>query len=152
MMKIKVKKYLSLKILEILSKGDKHGYAIAKEIFQNIGMKTSAGILYPMLRSLEKDGLIKSRKVHEGSRLKKVYTITDKGREILRNNETLIEEIRKFENKFREIKELGITELLMTLKRIYENLDSFDEKEKTVLKQLVQSFNIQLKSLIGELY
>lgn len=151
-MKVRVKKYLSLKILEILSKSDKHGYAIAKEIFQNIGLKTSAGILYPMLRSLEKEGLIMSREVLEGSRLKRIYTITEKGREILKKNESSIEEMHKFENRIREIRDLGITELLSTLRRIYENLDRLSDKEKTVLKELVRSFNIQLKSLAGESY
>uniref|UniRef100_A0A7C2BKY6 PadR family transcriptional regulator n=1 Tax=Thermosphaera aggregans TaxID=54254 RepID=A0A7C2BKY6_9CREN len=152
MRKFNLKKYLRLKILEMLSTGDKHGYALAKEIFNTIGLKPNTSLLYPLLRILEKEGLISSREETQGSRVKKVYSITDKGLEYLEMNKPGINEIRLFERRMKELKELGIPDLLITLKNIYENLDKLGEKERRFLKDLVYSFRLQLRNLIGEYY
>ncbi|MGB9827596.1 MAG: PadR family transcriptional regulator [Thermosphaera sp.] len=152
MRKIRLKRYLSLKILEILSTGDRHGYALAKEIFTTIGLKPNTSLLYPLLRILEKEGLISSRKETHGSRLKKVYTITEKGLEYLEANKPVVDEVRVFERRMKELKELGIPELLMTLKSIYENIDKLGEKEKRFLKDLVHSFHFQLRTMMGDYY
>ncbi len=45
------------------------------------GYKLSPGTLYPMLAKMEKDGYLVSVRERDGRRLRKFYTITDKGRE-----------------------------------------------------------------------
>jgi DNA-binding PadR family transcriptional regulator len=150
--KTPLKKYLRLKILEELSIGDKHGYALAKEIFNTTGLKPNTSLLYPLLKVLEREGLISSRKEVYGSRLKKVYTITEKGIEYLKTNNSVMDELRLFEKRMREMKELGIPELLMRLKNIYENLDKLGEKEKHILRDIIRSFHIQLKNVLSEVY
>jgi DNA-binding PadR family transcriptional regulator len=69
-------------ILEVLQEGPSHGYEIIRTLEErNNGMyKPSPGSVYPTLQMLEEGGYLSSEQV-EG---KKVYTITDTGRELLK--------------------------------------------------------------------
>ncbi len=71
-------KYL---VLELLAEGPRHGYDIIKGIEERRGVRPSAGSVYPTLQLLEDGGFVTSDQV-DG---KRVYTITDSGRELLAN-------------------------------------------------------------------
>lgn len=69
-------------ILSILAKGENYGYQIIQRVKLISGghMDWTAGMLYPVLHRLEKDGLIKSRwRLSEEGRRRKYYVITEKG-------------------------------------------------------------------------
>ncbi len=69
-------------VLAVLRDGPQHGYAIAREVNRRTGdaLKFKQGTLYPVLYSLEQDGLIAGEWEHlEGERPRKVYTITEAG-------------------------------------------------------------------------
>lgn len=73
----------AIMILKIISKEDAYGYQITQELYANSGetFKLNEGTLYPILHTLEKDGLIKSySKISEQGRLRKYYSITSLGR------------------------------------------------------------------------
>ena len=63
-----------------------HGYEIARQLAEEApeGLSFKQGTLYPMLRSMEADGLIKSTLVasHEGP-ARKCFTLTTEGRRVL---------------------------------------------------------------------
>ena len=70
-------------ILKIISKGDTYGYQITQELFNrsNETFKLNEGTLYPILHTMEKEGLIKSySKISEQGRLRKYYSITALGK------------------------------------------------------------------------
>jgi DNA-binding PadR family transcriptional regulator len=48
------------------------------------GLKIRHGALYPLLKKLESRGLIKSQKQQQGKRTKKVYALTEKGKEYMK--------------------------------------------------------------------
>ncbi|MCP8311591.1 MAG: PadR family transcriptional regulator [Candidatus Methylarchaceae archaeon HK02M1] len=77
------KGYLKLAILFTLIKGQSHGYQLMKRINElTLGIITpTAGAIYPALKELEKINLIKGEWEHEE---KKVYHITDRGRDVFR--------------------------------------------------------------------
>ena len=73
----------SIMILKIISKGDAYGYQITQELFNGSSevFKLNEGTLYPILHTMEKDGLIKSySKISEQGRLRKYYSITALGK------------------------------------------------------------------------
>ena len=72
------KEELKLHILAILEKNNAHGYLIAKNLKKE-GKEVSWGHLYPLLREMEKDGLIRGKR--EGKR--KVYSMTGEGQKWL---------------------------------------------------------------------
>jgi DNA-binding PadR family transcriptional regulator len=68
-------------VLELLAEGPRHGYDIIKGIEERRGVRPSAGSVYPTLQLLEDGGFVTSEQI-DG---KRVYTITDSGRELLAN-------------------------------------------------------------------
>ena len=69
-------KYL---ILDLLAGRPRHGYEIMTELEAAHGYRPSPGSVYPTLQMLE-DGAFVTSEQHEG---KRIYTITQEGRELL---------------------------------------------------------------------
>ena len=74
-------------ILSILSRGETYGYAIIQEI-RNVSdeqINWSDGMLYPVLRRLEKQGLVKSRWLvsEDTGKKRRYYTINTAGEKAL---------------------------------------------------------------------
>jgi PadR family transcriptional regulator, regulatory protein PadR len=75
-------------ILSVLADGEKHGYAIMRELERRSqGYFTmTAALLYPTLHQMEQDGLVQAQwEEGAGTRKRKVYSITQAGREKLSN-------------------------------------------------------------------
>jgi DNA-binding PadR family transcriptional regulator len=78
-------------ILKLLREKPMHGYEVMKELEEHTRgcYKPSPGTVYPTLQWLEDEGLVNSEEV-EG---KKVYSITDAGREFLEEHKGTVEDI-----------------------------------------------------------
>lgn len=73
-------------VLAIVSRGETYGYAIIKEIREasDAQIEWTDGMLYPVLRRLEKQGLLKSRwRVAESGKRRRYYTIKRTGQQAL---------------------------------------------------------------------
>ena len=71
---------LSFLILFLLSKKPMNGQEIAKELEKRRGEKPSPGTIYPALKNLKKEELIKKSK--DGKTI--TYTLTEEGKESLK--------------------------------------------------------------------
>jgi len=70
-------------ILSLLLSGENYGYQILQRVRQVSGgqMKWSSAMLYPVLRRMEKEGLVRSEwRVSSENRMRKYYMLTDFGR------------------------------------------------------------------------
>jgi DNA-binding PadR family transcriptional regulator len=74
------KNLLDIQMLALISKEPAWGYKIKKQIEAFSGLKIRHGALYPLLKKLEDKGLITSQKQQQGKRIRKVYTLTEKGK------------------------------------------------------------------------
>ena len=70
---------LSFLILFLLSKKAMHGQEIAEELEKRKGDKPSPGTIYPALKMLNKEGLLKEKK--SGKTI--IYSLTPVGRRVL---------------------------------------------------------------------
>jgi len=70
-------------VLGVLSRleEEKYGYALIKEL-GDYGLEVDQSTLYPLLKRLEKQGLLESLWNLVESRPRKYYRITDQGREV----------------------------------------------------------------------
>lgn len=79
------KEKFSIFLLWMISKKEQHGYEIIKTIHDDPVMPNfAASKIYPLLNGLSRKGLISQKKVMQGKRARKVYYITDKGKDILK--------------------------------------------------------------------
>ncbi len=74
--------FLQVLVLVLLEK-DRYGYAMAKHL-ETKGYEVEENTLYPLLRRLEKKGLIKSKWDVRKDRPRKFYIITKEGRDVRR--------------------------------------------------------------------
>lgn len=79
------KGYTKLAVLMFLNRNALTGYTIMKEIEdETFGFwKLTSGGVYPVLKELEEKGYIKGRWKAKGERRKKIYEITDEGKQML---------------------------------------------------------------------
>ena len=82
---------LKYMILELLRDRPMHGYEVMRALEETSGgaYTASPGSVYPTLQSLEDDGYVSSEEA-DG---RKVYTITEEGREFLDSNQDRVEQI-----------------------------------------------------------
>ena len=59
-----------------------YGYQLVK-VLHSYGLETEEGTLYPLLRRLETQGLLRSEWDTAGARPRKYYTLSDEGRALL---------------------------------------------------------------------
>jgi len=90
--------FLQFIILVLLRRGDKYGYEIKAEILKQTmgGFDIDRNNLYKKLRSLEKDGVLKSH-LQPSTRgaQRKYYTITPLGKDLLQKNSEMLFPIMK---------------------------------------------------------
>ena len=97
--KVMKKNFTNIFILSILEKSPSHGYKIGNEIEKrSLGMwNPSASTLYWILNNLREKGFIK---LLEEGKIKKVYEITDTGKEALRLMKLTQRKIRNTYRRF----------------------------------------------------
>ena len=73
-------------VLRALREGPCHGYALRVRVETMSGgfCVPSQGTIYPMLREFERAECVQSRHEKDGRRVRKVYTLTTRGRDALR--------------------------------------------------------------------
>ena len=79
-------------VLKVIAKGETYGYAILS-VLEEAGFENlMEGTLYPVLTRLEKKGLISCRKAKSPfGPMRKYYSITQKGENILKNFTAVIQ-------------------------------------------------------------
>ncbi len=131
-------------VLLLLSEGPKTGYEIMKrirELLEESGAGISPGTLYPLLRSLEEEGLVESSEEPRGARRRKVYRITRAGVEkllemMMRGLEIMETSMQLHIDAFRRLTESGLLqqrqvealrEIALRLRRLCGLVDRMEE-------------------------
>ena len=133
-----------------MSKEPLHGYALLKRLREVLGHeRLGTGVLYPALRSLRSKGLIDVRSEVRGSRVVKVYYITDEGIAYLSDRKRELGEVLSFVRKMRELRELGVDRVLRSISAIHSNLDKLDEEKKRMIAELFEEFEKRVLGILG---
>jgi len=127
-------------LLHSLQKKPKSGYEIISEIKQKTEgtWVPSKGTIYPLLRQLEKGGLIKVKTTEKRS--KNIFKITPKGKKIILNTkkqgESMMKKFMKFRNLIIDMIEED-SEVLSTMIQIQNSVFmSYKGKKNEVIKIL----------------
>ncbi len=78
-----VRNLLDIQLLRIIQAEPTWGYRIKKQVETDFNIKLRHGALYPTLNELEKKGFVASKKQQKDGRQRKVYTVTEDGKNYL---------------------------------------------------------------------
>ena len=87
-----VKNFLDLILLQLIESKPMWGYMIIKRTQQQYGVKLRHGALYPLLNALETAGFLRSRKTLVKGRMRKIYEITPKGKQLIQSYHSFLKE------------------------------------------------------------
>jgi DNA-binding PadR family transcriptional regulator len=87
-----IKNLLDIQILRLIQAQPLWGYRIKKQVETNFDITLRHGALYPLLNTLEIEGFLASRKQQKGGRTRKVYTITNKGKQYVHTYNNVLKE------------------------------------------------------------
>ncbi|MBD3341279.1 MAG: hypothetical protein GF353_19385 [Candidatus Lokiarchaeota archaeon] len=146
------KGFISSMILVILEKNPSYGYKIGKTIEENTDSlwNPSASTMYTVLKRLQKRGLIEVKKELDEGRGKKIYEITEKGKNTLKIIMNKHKEMRRVMVKF--ILTTIADEDLLILKDMLD-VDPFNIifkiRERISTEDKVQFIKHQKKRILG---
>ena len=75
--------FLDILVLRLVQTKPMWGYRIIKKTEKIFGIRIRHSALYPLLKSLEAKGFVRSKKTSKGRRIRKVYEITSKGTQLV---------------------------------------------------------------------
>jgi len=87
-----VKNFLDLILLQLIRTKPMWGYRIIKRTQQQYGVRLRHGALYPLLNTLETAGFLRSRKALVKGRMRKIYEITLKGKQLIASYHSFLKE------------------------------------------------------------
>jgi len=87
-----VKNFLDLILLQLIKTKPMWGYKIIKSTEQHFGVKLRHGALYPMLNAMETAGFLRSERALVKGRMRKIYEITPKGKQLIDSYHSFLEE------------------------------------------------------------
>ena len=133
-------------VLYILKNEELHGYGIMKKM-KEFGIDVKISTLYTTLKKLEEEGLIEV--VEERGRVK-VYRITEKGLKILEKEEVkeMLERISTYAEGIKLLKDVGIDEMIKTLKEVIKKAKELTPDDKALLAEAVSEFLMKVKPIV----
>ena len=78
-----IKDLLDIQLLRMVKAQPTWGYQIKKKVEKNFDVKLRHGALYPTLNDLEKKGFLISQRQQKEGRARKVYSLTEEGKDYL---------------------------------------------------------------------
>jgi PadR family transcriptional regulator PadR len=84
--------FLDILVLRLIQTEPMWGYKIIQKTRRLFGVKLRHGALYPLLNSLEAEGYARSKKITKEGRVRKVYKITPKGKQLVDAYYTFLKE------------------------------------------------------------
>ncbi|TQD27650.1 PadR family transcriptional regulator [Methanolobus vulcani] len=142
---------LTALVLHLLEMGPKSGYDLLKEIAEKTGgsWTPNKGTLYPLLKSLDEEGVIRVKEI--GKRSKRIYELTDTGKETITNIRNMKSQSTARVNFFKDMhfeifgtENQSLVSLLMEMRFYVEDLPQ--EKKERAIEILEATFE-EIKKL-----
>jgi len=81
-----------IQILRLVENQPMWGYMIKKQVESRFGLKLGHGALYPLLKTIEKKGLVTRESQRQKGRTRLVYMITEKGKQYIETYKEILKE------------------------------------------------------------
>ncbi len=144
---------LRLLVLHYLEKQPMHGYGLMKSIGELFGVNSpSPGSLYPLLKVMREEGLIKVIEESRGKGRKavRVYSLTERGKEYLKKHMDELRDVLLKASAVRQFTELGGMELMKCLGTIMRSLSTLSDEQKEILSEALAECSEILRKAMKE--
>ncbi len=135
---------LKMFILKRIATSPSTGYGIMKECYEKLGYKPSAGSIYPLLKSMEREGIIVSNR--EGRKV--IYSLSGKGKKFFDGLEKIKNEFyQRLRSHIVATAEIFDDDELKSIGELFKN-----EKIKKILFMLAQMNEKERNRLLNDIY
>ena len=148
-MRKKYREDLKMLMLYILKDSEHHAYGILSELEKIIGFRPPPSIIYPLFKTLHREGLVVYVEGLRGGRHVKIYRLTDRGREFIERNRERLEEVMRHVERHKKMEELGVRRIFNVIKRLHDEIDRLDQKKQRDLKELFIKFEREVINILS---
>ncbi len=144
------KAYMKLVVLKTLGDRPRHAYGIIKELEDLTGIRPSTGAVYPILKKLEREGLI-SVEAHPSQlgRSVKIYKITEKGLNYLNTHSEELKEALNVVASIKKLKAAGCDKLLRIIRELATSASSLSDEDLMELRKAVAEFEVKILNIMS---
>ncbi|NHJ04581.1 MAG: PadR family transcriptional regulator [Candidatus Heimdallarchaeota archaeon] len=147
-------------LVHLVMEGPLHGYGLASSIEVKMGWKPSQTSIYNSLKSMESENLVTVEENIEKGRVQRIYSITDKGREVY--NETkemmrkhMVNNLSQFFSFVQMLSEMANKEeseiIQQYLQTIIESMQGINRLVFLLVREAPEEVNELLKSTFTSL-
>lgn len=139
---------LKLLVLYSLKEGPAHAYALMRRIEDLTGFMPSSGAFFPIIRHLERHGLIEAEEVEKGGKKIKVYRLSGEGLRMLESHKGQVEEALRLARSFKKFNDSGCSRLFGIINELVENMDRLSEAQLDELRKAVLDFEYRVLGIL----
>ncbi|MEM0044321.1 MAG: PadR family transcriptional regulator [Sulfolobales archaeon] len=139
---------LKMMILDLLEGSPYHTYALMKKLEEVIGFKPPLSMLYSIMRSLYKEGLVYIEVQSRGEKKIKIYRLTEQGHRFLKDNSEKVLKARSIIEKHRRFREIGAERVFQLFKELYMRIDSMSPSQIDSLRNVFTRFERDLRGIL----
>jgi DNA-binding PadR family transcriptional regulator len=140
--------YMRLVVLHVLRSQPKHVYGLIKSIEDLVGVRPSTGVIYPVLRSSIREGLVEVESLSVEGREVKVYRLSEKGLKYLELRESDLKEALRLAESFKKSRLAGCERLFDLVREIVVSAGRLSEAELMELRKAITEFEARVLEIL----
>jgi DNA-binding PadR family transcriptional regulator len=140
--------YMKLVVLHVLRGQPKHVYGLIKSIEDLVGVRPSTGVIYPVLRSSIREGLVEVESLSVEGREVKVYRLSEKGLKYLELRESDLKEALRLAESFKKSRLAGCERLFDLVREIVVSAGRLSEAELMELRKAITEFEARVLEIL----
>jgi len=141
--------YMRLVVLHVLRGQPKHVYGLIKSIEDLVGVRPSTGVIYPVLRSSIREGLVEVESLSVEGREVKVYRLSEKGLKYLELRESDLKEVLRLAESFKKSRLAGCERLFDLVREIVVSAGRLSEAELMELRKAITEFEARVLEILA---
>jgi DNA-binding PadR family transcriptional regulator len=140
--------YMKLVVLHVLRGQPKHVYGLIKSIEDLVGVRPSTGVIYPVLRSSIREGLVEVETLSVEGREVKVYRLSEKGLKYLELRESDLKEVLRLAESFKKSRLAGCERLFDLVREIVVSAGRLSDAELMELRKAITEFEARVLEIL----
>ena len=141
--------YMKLVTLYVLRERPSHVYGLIKSIEDLVGVRPSTGVIYPILRSSIRDGLVVMESSVVDGRVVKTYRLSEEGLKYLELHRDELRDALRLAESFKKLRSVGCERLFRVVREVVVNAWRLKEEDLIELRKAVSDFEVRVLEILS---